>query len=102
MPLVAFTRALESALLSIARRTRHLVLLGTALIIVGFSIPRIPRQYIDLSRVPLLCGYLRFYDDSSSGPAAAGVRHCGARRHQAAVALRARSGSRRALRMTSM
>ena len=42
---------LDTALLAVPRRIQHLVLLGTVIVIVLFSLPRVPRQYADLSHL---------------------------------------------------
>jgi hypothetical protein len=42
---------LDTALLAVPRRIQHLVLLGTVIVIVLFSLPRVPRQYADLAHL---------------------------------------------------
>jgi hypothetical protein len=42
---------IDTALLAVPRRIQHLVLLGTVIVIVLFSLPRVPRQYADLSHL---------------------------------------------------
>ena len=53
--------ALDALLLAVPSRTRHLVIAGTMLVMVGVSVPNVPRQYVDYSRLPLL-NYIQQYD----------------------------------------
>jgi hypothetical protein len=53
---VRVATAADAALLAVPRRTQFVILLGTVLIILVVSLPRVPRQYIDFSALPLRHG----------------------------------------------
>ena len=42
---------LDTALVAVPRTIQYLVLLGTVIVIVLFSLPRVPRQYAELSHL---------------------------------------------------
>jgi hypothetical protein len=46
--------ALDAYLLSVRRPVRRLVIAATLIVIVSTSLPYVPRQYVDYSRIPLL------------------------------------------------
>lgn len=48
-----FAAAVDRALLAVPRRTQYAVLLATAVVILAWSLPRVPRQFADLSGPPL-------------------------------------------------
>ena len=54
--MIRIATALDTALLAVPRRIQHLVLLGTLIVIVLFSLPRVPRQYADLSHLTSFAG----------------------------------------------
>jgi len=49
-----YARALDACLMAVPTWLRRVVLVVTVLVMVSVSIPNVPRQYIDYSRLPLL------------------------------------------------
>ena len=48
--------AIDAALLAVPDRVKYFVIACTVIVMASVSIPNVPRQYFDYSRVPLLSG----------------------------------------------
>jgi hypothetical protein len=52
--------AIDAALLAVPDRVKYLVVGCTVIVMASVSIPNVPRQYFDYSRVPLLSGIYQY------------------------------------------